>query len=596
MKRIVRRPFPPSRSRARAMTARTSSTRAETAESSSNAAPVRSATMRAIVVFPVPGRPEEDHRRWPVLLDRETERRALRRGRAPGRRARRACSAAGARRAARSRPGARGAASAKRSPTARSMLRAWPRVPRPQRGTSRGRGLLAAGPRRGRRSDYERYLNTDELLALQKGRGRVGAPRRAPLPGHAPVLRALAEARWNDAGEAVRLIEEGDLRGRPPPARPLVALPPLRRRAARHARAHVAVGVPGDPQGARPRLRLRLAGLERAAARLPAPRPGVPRVPPRGRALARGRSTSRVASTRSCTSSPRRSSSSTSRRSTGACGTTRWSRASSATRSSGRRGRRSSCSAASIATTSFPELWEVRNELTALSKAGRLSRGRGGRPARGGHGAAAGAAPREHGQPAGERDPRRGGAPRLLRPGRDRGELYAREPDRPNVVARLAGGDGPSLAFLSHTDTVLADPAEWDRDPWSGDLVDGEVWGRGALDMKGQVAASAVAFASLQREGFEPSGDLLFVVGRRRGGGRRRRARRLRAPLARRGAPRRGALRLRDQRGRRRPARARRDAGLPAARRRRRCPRRSRCACTGGAAMRRCPGSPTTRS
>ena len=45
-------------------------------------------------------------------------------------------------------------------------------------------------------------------------------------------------------------------------------------------------------------------------------------------------------------------------------------------------------------------------------------------------------------------------------------ELYAREPDRPNVVARLHGGDGPSFAFLSHTDTVLADPAEWDRDPW----------------------------------------------------------------------------------------------------------------------------------
>jgi acetylornithine deacetylase/succinyl-diaminopimelate desuccinylase-like protein len=90
-------------------------------------------------------------------------------------------------------------------------------------------------------------------------------------------------------------------------------------------------------------------------------------------------------------------------------------------------------------------------------------------------------------------------------------ELYARDPDRPNVVARIRGGGGPSLAFLSHTDTVLADPEEWDRDPWSGDLVDGEVWGRGALDMKGQVAASAVAFASLLREGFVPSGDLLFI-------------------------------------------------------------------------------------
>ncbi len=90
-------------------------------------------------------------------------------------------------------------------------------------------------------------------------------------------------------------------------------------------------------------------------------------------------------------------------------------------------------------------------------------------------------------------------------------ELIAREPERANVVARLVGGDGPTLAFLSHTDTVLADPGEWARDPWSGDLVDDEVWGRGALDMKGQVAASAVAFASLAREGFAPSGDLVFV-------------------------------------------------------------------------------------
>ncbi len=90
-------------------------------------------------------------------------------------------------------------------------------------------------------------------------------------------------------------------------------------------------------------------------------------------------------------------------------------------------------------------------------------------------------------------------------------ELYAREPERPNVVARLRGGDGPSLALLSHTDTVLADPAEWQRDPWSGELVDDEIWGRGALDMKGQVAASAVALASLAREGFSPAGELVFL-------------------------------------------------------------------------------------
>jgi acetylornithine deacetylase/succinyl-diaminopimelate desuccinylase-like protein len=91
-------------------------------------------------------------------------------------------------------------------------------------------------------------------------------------------------------------------------------------------------------------------------------------------------------------------------------------------------------------------------------------------------------------------------------------ELIARTPERANLVARLPGGDGPSLALLCHTDTVLADPAEWDRDPWSGDVVDDEIWGRGALDMKGQVAASAVAFASLVREGFTPAGDLLLLA------------------------------------------------------------------------------------
>ena len=91
-------------------------------------------------------------------------------------------------------------------------------------------------------------------------------------------------------------------------------------------------------------------------------------------------------------------------------------------------------------------------------------------------------------------------------------ELVGRSPDRLNLIARLPGGDGPSLSFLAHTDTVRADREEWARDPWSGDLVDGEVWGRGALDMKNQVAASAVAFASLWREGFRPPGDLILAL------------------------------------------------------------------------------------
>src|SRR4029453_14958185 len=92
-------------------------------------------------------------------------------------------------------------------------------------------------------------------------------------------------------------------------------------------------------------------------------------------------------------------------------------------------------------------------------------------------------------------------------------ELYAKVPERANLVARIPGhGEGPRLLLLSHTDTVLADAAEWRLDPWSGEMRDGEIWGRGALDMKGQVAANAVAIATLAREGFQPEGDLVFVA------------------------------------------------------------------------------------
>jgi acetylornithine deacetylase/succinyl-diaminopimelate desuccinylase-like protein len=92
-------------------------------------------------------------------------------------------------------------------------------------------------------------------------------------------------------------------------------------------------------------------------------------------------------------------------------------------------------------------------------------------------------------------------------------ELYAKVPERANLVARIPGrGDGPTLLFLSHTDVVLADASEWNADPFGGELRDGEIWGRGALDMKGQVAAEAVAIASLAREGFEPAGDLIFCA------------------------------------------------------------------------------------
>jgi acetylornithine deacetylase/succinyl-diaminopimelate desuccinylase-like protein len=94
-------------------------------------------------------------------------------------------------------------------------------------------------------------------------------------------------------------------------------------------------------------------------------------------------------------------------------------------------------------------------------------------------------------------------------------ELLGAEPERPNLVARLrgAGEGGPRLCFLGHVDTVLADPGEWTHDPWSGDLADGFLWGRGALDMKSQVAAEVAAAASLARSGWRPAaGELLIAA------------------------------------------------------------------------------------
>lgn len=92
-------------------------------------------------------------------------------------------------------------------------------------------------------------------------------------------------------------------------------------------------------------------------------------------------------------------------------------------------------------------------------------------------------------------------------------EILAREDDRPNLVATLHGdGDGPVLGYLGHVDTVLAKASEWSHDPWSGDLADGCLWGRGALDMKSQVAAEVVAAAALARGGWRPSRGALRVM------------------------------------------------------------------------------------
>ncbi|WP_432478585.1 M20/M25/M40 family metallo-hydrolase [Nocardioides sp. GXQ0305] len=94
-------------------------------------------------------------------------------------------------------------------------------------------------------------------------------------------------------------------------------------------------------------------------------------------------------------------------------------------------------------------------------------------------------------------------------------ELVAREPARANLVARIPGTDpeAPSLAFVGHTDVVPVDGQEWTHPPFEGVVDDeGWLWGRGAIDMKNEVAARAVAMAALAREGFRPRGDLWFLA------------------------------------------------------------------------------------
>ena len=92
-------------------------------------------------------------------------------------------------------------------------------------------------------------------------------------------------------------------------------------------------------------------------------------------------------------------------------------------------------------------------------------------------------------------------------------EVLAASDERANLIADLDGeSDGPTLCLLGHVDTVLADASEWRHDPWSGEVADGFLWGRGAIDMKSQVAAEAVAAVALAADGWRPARGRLKLV------------------------------------------------------------------------------------
>ena len=84
---------------------------------------------------------------------------------------------------------------------------------------------------------------------------------------------------------------------------------------------------------------------------------------------------------------------------------------------------------------------------------------------------------------------------------------------RSNVIVRLPGADPSRGALLvhGHLDVVPADPSEWSRHPFSGDVADGYVWGRGAIDMKDMVAMMLALARQFRRDGTVPPRELIFA-------------------------------------------------------------------------------------
>ncbi|WP_419841982.1 M20/M25/M40 family metallo-hydrolase [Candidatus Poriferisodalis sp.] len=93
-------------------------------------------------------------------------------------------------------------------------------------------------------------------------------------------------------------------------------------------------------------------------------------------------------------------------------------------------------------------------------------------------------------------------------------EVFDAAPGRRSLVARIEGYDpaAPTLCLMGHTDVVPVNPDGWSREPFSGELIDGEIWGRGAVDMLNLTSSMAVAFRHLAATGYRPKGDLVYFA------------------------------------------------------------------------------------
>lgn len=92
-------------------------------------------------------------------------------------------------------------------------------------------------------------------------------------------------------------------------------------------------------------------------------------------------------------------------------------------------------------------------------------------------------------------------------------KILARSPQRPNIAARLNGrGQAAPLLLYGHVDVVTTQNQNWQHPPFTGDILDGYIWGRGSLDMKSGLTMMLAAFLRAKMENLEPPGDIVLVL------------------------------------------------------------------------------------
>src|SRR5262245_20802295 len=93
-------------------------------------------------------------------------------------------------------------------------------------------------------------------------------------------------------------------------------------------------------------------------------------------------------------------------------------------------------------------------------------------------------------------------------------ERYTSGPGRMSLITRIEGSDrhAPTLLLMGHTDVVPVNASTWQRDPFGGELVDGIVWGRGAVDMLNLTSTMAVAMRRLKKSDWKPRGTLIYLA------------------------------------------------------------------------------------